>query len=60
MIRDDNSHDHLEGANCTKLRDDCCLEVPELRGCVSVPESKRMNEIAVNLRTVARGANVME
>ena len=60
MIRDDNSHDHLEGLNCTKLRDDCRLELPEMRGCVTVLESKRMDEIAVNLRTVAIGANVIE
>ncbi len=60
MIRDANSHNHLEGSNCTKLRDNCCLELPEMRGCVTVLEAKRMDEIAVNLRTVARGANVME
>ena len=60
MIRDDYSNDHLEGSNSSKLRDDCRLELPELRGCLTVAESKRMNEIAVNLRTVARGANVME
>ena len=60
MIRDDNSHNHLEGSNCTKLRDDCCLELLEMRSCVTVPEAKRMDEIARNLRTVARGVNVME
>ena len=59
MIRDDYSYDHLEGSNSSKLRDDCCLELPEMRGCVTV-SVKRMNEIAMNLRTVARGANVME
>ncbi len=59
-IRDDNSHDHLEGSNCAKLRDDCRLELPEMRGCLTVLEAKRMDEIAVNLRTVTRGANVME
>jgi hypothetical protein len=60
MIRDDYSYDHLEGSNSSKLRDDCCLELPEMRGCVTVSGLKRMNEIAMNLRTVARGANVME
>ena len=60
MIRDDNSHDHLEGLNCAKLRDDCRLELPEMSGCVTVPKAKRMDEIAVNLRTVAREANVIE
>ncbi len=61
MIRDDNdSHDHLEGSNCAKLRGDCCLELPEMSGCVTVLEAKRMDEKAVNLRTVTRGANVME
>jgi len=60
MIRDDYSHDHLEGSNSSKLRDDCLLELPELRGGITVPETKRMDEIAMNLRTVARGADVIE
>ena len=60
MIRDDYGHDHLEGSNCSKLRDDCRLELPELRGGITVPETKRMDEIAMNLGTVARGADVIE
>ncbi len=37
-----------------------CLQLPKVRSCVTVPKPKRMDEVAMDLRTVARRADVVE
>ena len=60
MVREDESYGHLKGENCLKLRDDEYLELPTMWSCVTIPKAKRMDEVTVYLRTIAREMDVME
>ena len=60
MVGDHDCNDDLQGAESTELCNNGCLQLPKVRSSVTVPKSKRMDEIAMQLRTIARGADVVE
>ena len=60
MIGDHYCNDDLQRTKSTELSHDGSLQLPKVRSSVTVPKPKRMDEISMDLRTIARGADVVE
>ena len=60
MVGDHYCNDDLQGTESTELCHNGCLQLPKVRSCVTVSKPKKMDEVAMYLRTVARKADVVE
>ena len=60
MIGDYDCNDDLQRTESTELSHDGGLQLPKVGSSVTVPKPKRMDEISMDLRTIARGADVVE
>jgi hypothetical protein len=59
MIEKDDDHYQLKVAQRTKLGNDRKLELPKQRCGVAIPKAKGMDQVAMNLRGIARCPNMM-
>ena len=60
MIGDHYCNNDLQRTKSTELSHDGGLQLPKVRSSVTVPKPKRMDEVSMDLRTIARGADVVE
>ena len=60
VIRKDDSNNQLKVTQTAKLGHDGALELPEGGSCIAVFESKRVNEVAMEMRAISGPANIIQ